>query len=367
MADGSGYNLAVLPLHRGRRSRAAAAAWLLLGAAAAAAAQEPTPAAFGGEVEVRRIVTEVRVVGPDGEPFLGLGPQDFEVEVAGARAEVESISWVPTTAGAAAAATAASAGKAAAPPEPEGRLIAVLFQVDPAFHASRTSGLLRMTPKAAEFVAGLGPEDRVALLVFRSHLQLRADFTDDHQAVADMLTPSRILQGRRARPGPDGPSLAAHLDAGEARDAASMAAALELIGTALQPIPGPKSLVLFGYALGRMTAGPWITIDDGYRRAMEALTAARTSVFALDITDADFHSLERGLRTVSDDTGGIYVKTHEFPRLAMAKLGRVISSYYELSIIPPPGLGDEYTIEVRVRRPQTEVHVRQHHAASWMF
>ena len=355
----------MLPAHRLRRSRAAAAAWLL--GAAGAAAQEPTPASFGGEVEVRRIVTEVRVVGPDGEPVLGLGPQDFEVEVAGTRVEVESISWVPTTAGAAEAATAAPAGEAAAPPEPEGRLIAVLFQVDPAFHASRTSGLLRMTPKAAGFVAGLGPADRVAVLVFRSHLQLRADFTDDHQAISEMLTPTGILEGRSAPPRPDGPSLAAHLDAGEAEDAASMDAALELIGRALQPIPGPKSLVLFGYALGRMTAGPRITIDDGYRRAMEALTAARTSVFALDITDADFHSLERGLRTVSDDTGGLYVKTHDFPRLAMAKLGRVISSYYELSIIPPPELGDEYTIEVRVRRPQAEVHVRQHHAASWMF
>jgi VWFA-related protein len=357
----------VLPVRRLQRPCAAAAAWLLVGAAAGAAAQEPTPAAFGGEVEVRRIVTEVRVVGPDGEPVLGLGAEDFEVEVAGIGAEVESISWVPASAGAAEAAAGALAGGTSAPTEPEGRLIVVLFQIDPAFHSSRTSGLLRMTPKAAEFVAGLGPADRVAVLVFRSHLQLRADFTDDHRAVAEMLTPTRILEGRRVPPGPDGPSLAAHLDVGEARDAASMAAALELIGTALQPIPGPKSLVLFGYALGRMTAGAWITIDDGYRRAMEALTTARTSVFALDITDADYHSLERGLRTVSDDTGGIYVKTHEFPRLAMAKLGRVISSYYELSIIPPPGLGDEYTIEIRVRRPQTEVHVRQHHAASWMF
>lgn len=344
----------------------ALAALSVLAGGASATAQDQTQ--FGAVIEVRRILTEVRVVGPDGEPVLGLGPQDFEVEVAGEPAEIESISWVPSSAGVAEAAQAPPAGEPCdEPPAAEGRSVAILIQVDPAFHVSRTSGLLRMAPKAADFAANLGPADRVAVLVFRSHLQLRADFTDDHRAIAALLTPSEILEGRGVPPSPTGPSLAVNLDPGEARAAASMASALELVGRALQPIPGPKSLVLFGYALGSMTAGPRITIDDGYRKAMEALSAGRTSVFALDITDADYHSLERGLRTVSEDTGGIYVKTHVFPELAMAKLTRVISSYYELSIIPPPDLDDAYTIEVKVARPRVEVHVRQHYAASWMW
>jgi len=143
-----------------------------------------------------------------------------------------------------------------------------------------------------------------------------------------------------------------------------MARALELIGEALMPITGTKSLVFFGYALGQMSAGHRVTIDDGYRKAMETLSAARTSVFSLDVTDADYHSLEIGLRAVAEDTGGFYVRTHIFPDFAMKKLVNVISSYYELSIIPPPDLDDEYTIKVKVDRPKTDVYVRQDHASS---
>jgi hypothetical protein len=110
-----------------------------------------------------------------------------------------------------------------------------------------------------------------------------------------------------------------------------------------------------------MSAGPRITIDDSYPRAMEALSEARTSVFSLDVTHADAHSLAVGLRQVAEDTGGFYVKTHIFPDAAMTRLVRVISSYYELSIIPPPGLAEDYTIKVKVDRPRTEIYVRQDH------
>jgi hypothetical protein len=100
---------------------------------------------------------------------------------------------------------------------------------------------------------------------------------------------------------------------------------------------------------------------------MEALTAARTSVFSLDICDADFHSLELGMRILSDDTGGFYIKTHIFPEIAVDKLARVISSYYELSIIPPDGTRDPYRIRIKVQRPRTEVHVRQYHPSSYRW
>ncbi len=329
------------------------------------AAQVPTP--FGSVVEVSRVVTEVRVVAPDGEPVPGLGPNDFRVQIDGEAVEVESVTWVQA---ATEPAGTADVGHAkpdpGVSPQPEGRLLVLVFQVDRAFHASRTSGLMRMTPQAAAFVERLGPRDRVAILVFRSHLELRADFTDELDRVAELLTPTEILEGRAQAPAASGPHLADSLDPGEARDAADLAAALELIGTALQPIEGPKSLVLFGYGLGSMSAGWRITIDDGYRAAMEALAAARTSVFALDITDAEYHSLEKGLRAVADDTGGFYAKTHEFPDLAMDKLVRVVSSYYELSIIPPEHLAGDYRLKVRVDRPRVEVYVRQNHAPPWV-
>jgi len=327
-------------------------------------AQTPTP--FGTVVEVSRILTEVRVVNFDGNPVLGLGPDDFKVKLAGKPVEVESVLWVPSTADAAKTApTPFQGGSGAERPTPEGRLIVVLFQVDPGLRPSRTSGLIQMAPLASDFVAKLAPRDRVAVMVFRSHLQLRADFTDDHAAISEMLTTTEILQGRSAPPKPSGPRLSAHFDVDEARDAASIERALELIGFALKPIPGPKSLVLFGYAIGQMTAGPGITNNNDYPRAMQALTAARTSVFALDLTDADYHSLELGLRVVTEDTGGFYTKTNIFPEIAMTKLARVISSYYELSLIPPPDLGDAFSIKVKVDRPRVEVYVRQYHPSDY--
>lgn len=348
--------------------RPVAAAVLTIGLLAAFTAEaQETPTPFGTTVEVRRIVTEVRVVDFDGSPVLGLGVEDFKVKVDGDPAEVESVLWIPSTSEAADAQSARADARTVQdrpPRPPEGRLIVVLFQVDYAPRPSRTVGLVRMAPRASEFVSDLDPGDKVAVLVFSSHLQLRSDFTDDHETIAEMVKTSEVLHGKMRMPGPGNPSLAAHLDLEEAKDAASMARALELIGEALKPIPGTKSLVFFGYALGRMSAGHRITIDDGYRRAMEALSAARTSVFSLDVTDADYHSLEIGLRAVAEDTGGFYVRTHIFPDFAMEKLVKVISSYYELSILPPPDLDDEYTIKVKVDRPKTDVYVRQDHASS---
>jgi VWFA-related protein len=332
--------------------------------AANAQAQEAKPTPFGAVVKVQRIITEVRVVHHDGSPVLGLGPEDFKVKVGGERAKVRSVLWIPSTAEAAEASATETTDHSSSttdPREVEGRLIVVLFQSDFAMHHSRTTGLLRMTRRASDFVAGLGPGDKVAVLVYISHLQLRADFTNDHEAIADMLTPQEVLRGRVEPPASSGPSMGKHLDTDDAKNAASMADALELIGEALKPIPGTKSLVFFGYALGRMSAGSRITIDDGYRRAMEALSASRTSVFSLDVTDADAHSLALGLRTIAEDTGGFYVKTHQFPDIAMKKLVRVISSYYELEIIPPPDLEDDYTIKVSVDHPRTDVYVRQDH------
>jgi VWFA-related protein len=346
------------------------AAFFVIAAALVAAADEPrADEEFGSVVEVTRIVTEVRVVDRDGYPVPGLGPDDFRVTVSGRPAEVESASWVPSFAEVAAHDTAAGAPDelAADSTASEGRLIVLVVQHDPAPRISRNSGLLKIAPHAQQFAQSLGPGDRLALLVFGSHLQLRSDFTDRHHRVASMLAPTEIIAGDMSPPPPRGPSLAAHLDATEMRDAATMSRALELVGRALEPIEGTKSLVFIGFALGRLTAGTRVTVGDQYRRAMEALTAARTSVFALDICDADSHSLELGMRILSQDTGGFYIKTHIFPEVAVEQLARVISSYYELSVVPPEKIRERYTIKVKVKRPGSEVYVRQYHPSSYRW
>jgi hypothetical protein len=209
-----------------------------------------------------------------------------------------------------------------------------------------------MAPRASKFVSGLGPDDQVAVLVFDSHLELLSDFTDDHEVIADALHVQKLLRRRPAGVEPTSPSFTDHFDFEEATGAASMADALDLIGEALQPIPGTKLLVLFGYSLHDISENQTIR-DDDYRSAMRALSKARTSVFSLGGGSS--------MRLIAEDTGGFFIETSLFPDMAMKKLVRVISSFYELEIIPPPDLGDEYTIKVSVDRPRTDIYVRQDH------
>jgi len=322
-------------------------------------AQTPTP--FGTTVDVTRILTEVRVVDDAGYPIADLGPEDFRVKISGTRAEVEAVTWIPTTGEA--AALDATPQDDIVPPgiflaEPPPRLIVVLFQTD--INLYRIKGVVRMAPQAADFVRNLAPSDRVAFLTFESHLELRSDFTVDHEALAEMITTTEILDSSIEAPQPSSPRLSESFNFKQARKAATMSDALELVAQSLAPMPGPKTLVLFGWGVGRYNRGHRITTP-GVTNAISALTAARTSVFSLDITTADWHTLEIGLRKVSEDTGGIYLKTHLFPDTAMDKLVRVISSYYELSIKPPPKLKHPYLIDVKVKRRGARVYVRQNH------
>ena len=334
-------------------------------AAAGAVAQESTPTPFGAVVEVSRILTEVRVVDRSGEPVQGLTVDDFQVSINGRPVTVDSVAWVPTSGEAPVQLPGppTTVGAKTTAPHPEPRLIVVVFQTD--INLYRLKGVVRMAPEAAAFVRNLGPRDRVALFAFESHLELRSDFTSDHEAVADMLNTKEILNGRMTPPVAASPSLAASFDPDEARRAATLTRALEVIGRSLIPIPGPKTVVLFGWGLGRYNVGHSIIEKHSYGPAVAMLAAARASVFSLDITTADYHTLEFGLRRISHDTGGLYIKTNRFPGTAIDKLTRMITSYYELSIIPPPDLAEAYEIKVKVQRPATEVYVRQNTLARW--
>ena len=106
---------------------------------------------------------------------------------------------------------------------------------------------------------------------------------------------------------------------------------MEVIAKALEPIEGPKSMILFGWGMGIYTSFG-VIMDRHYERARRALDEARTTVFSLDISDADYHSLEAGLRQTAADTGGLYLKTNAFPQMATDLVEKAISGRYELVI-----------------------------------
>jgi VWFA-related protein len=249
---------------------------------------------------------------------------------------------------------------AAAPPDgdvvvggvPRGRLIVMFFQKD--FDPSRISGLMRMQGKAVTFLETLGPEDRVAVLSFDYHLKLWQDFTGDRERLRRVIQRSLFFGKFGSGQSVEPPSLAANFDFDAAKRAAEPETALLLIARALQPLRGPKALVFFGWGMGRLS-GSSVYFDSDYGPARQALLDAEVTVFALDVTDADSHTLEVGLEQVAADTGGFYAKTHQFPTRAMARLEGALAGHYLLVFEKPGYKRGPHRVEVKLRGVKGDV------------
>jgi VWFA-related protein len=302
--------------------------------AVTASAQQPPR--FGESVEVERVLIDARVVDARGDAIRGLTAADFRLRVDGRPVPLESVQWIPGPA----SATETPRVEIEAPP---GRLVVLFFQKD--LEPSRMTGLLKMIPHALGFLDRLGPEDRVAVLSFDSHLRPWTDFTANLDRVRQIVTHAVLFENERPL-GEGDPSLLANLDRDDARRAATIEEALELTARALEPLEGPKVIVLFGWGLGRFSFGFGVSLPPAYDRAREALLKARASVFVLDLTQADYHSLEVGLEKVAEDTGGFYAKTYLFPDHGMRWLAGVLDGYYVLSFEKPPGRRGRHTIDV---------------------
>jgi len=317
---------------------------LILAVSATAQVQE--------QITVERILVDTRVTDDRGNPITGLKASDFRVRVDGRPASVESAEWIPETAAARELASIdaniADVNTSLDQPAPHGRLLIFFYQTDFARNSSRIAGQMQQVVSADDWLDWLDPEDRVAVFSFDSHLKFRLDFTNNKDHIKDameqaMLTdeppPPRIVPM---------PALAKRLDREEMRKAASPEAALIIVANALRPIPGPKSIILFGWGLGTLTPSG-VMMDRKYVPARQALESARASVFSIDFTQADYHSLQAGLGQVAGDTGGFYAKTFHFPKIAVDRLQKTLSGHYELEVRKPDTkVRGTHTIEVEV-------------------
>lgn len=345
-------------MHRCRPLAAAACSLVLAAAAGAGAAAgqlvrgDDRPAeAFRDSLDVHRIEVDVRVIDRRGEPIPGLGAADFRVRIGGREVTVEAVEWsdVPSPAGDAAEGGEASARRPGRQARPEaveprtGRLIVVFFQTADFYMESKASGHLRMLPRIQGWIDSLAPGDRVALLRYGARLDLDTDFTTDHDLARRAV--HRVILGRpdpteraapetAAPPATTGPSLADHLDPEAARRAASPEKALRLVAEALTEIPGPKALVWVGWGLGTRHFGR-VQSERDYEPAMTALETGRTAVFVLDVSEADYHTLEDGLRQVAWASGGTYSGTWHFPDTAVRLLDQALAGRYTLVLAAP--------------------------------
>jgi VWFA-related protein len=318
-------------------------------------AAPPRPGTFREEARVERVVIDAHVTRDDGEPIRDLRAADFVVKVDGKRVSLESVEWVPASASESPTPQGGQFVESETPtmPEPvlaypQGRLIVLFYQTD--HEPLRIHGFLRMAQYTDRFLQTLIATDRVAVVSFDSHLKLRQDFTDDRQKIrAAMLACLRKAEPVRIEPGPF-PSLARNFDYAKALRAATPERGLDLVARALEPIPGGKSMLYFGWGLGTIggVVGPVPSERKDYHRALRSLSAARVNIFTLDITDADYHTLEYRLEAVSDATGGTYQKTHLFPQAALDRVTRAISGRYVLVFVKPNLQRGVHGVEVRL-------------------
>lgn len=326
----------------------------LLGAGAQAQTQS--------QITVERILIDARVTTDSGDPILRLQPADFRVRIDGRPASVESVEWIPETeAGrdmAGIDTPPVEINRSLEQPAPRGRLLVYLFQTDFARNSARVAGQQHIVVSSDQWTDWLEEDDRVAVFSYDSHLKFRLDFTNDRNHIHDAMEQALLID----EPPPPRmvamPSLARRLDAREMRAASSPEAALIILANALRSIPGPKSLILFGWGLGRLTPGG-VMMDRKYASARRALESARVSVFSIDFTEADYHSLEVGLSQISAETGGFYARTFRFPRIAIERLQRTLAGHYELEVRRPEGLvRGAHSIETEVLKRRANVMAR---------
>jgi VWFA-related protein len=318
-----------------------------------ASAQDPKlEDQFGEEITVSLISMTVRAVDGRGRPITGLGPEDFRVRVGKKEIPVVGVDWFSSGE----PDPATEAPRAADAPtalvtesRPAGKL--VIFWVQADFDPSRVSGQLRLWPYIDEFIETLHPADRMAVISYDSHLHLRQDFTRDLEAVHAAVYRGMLHGDSETGAGGGDVSLTGSFDAKAADEAASPERALEVTADALSELPGEKIIVYLGWGLGRFSSFG-VQMTPAFYPAVRALRRANIPVFVLDVTSADYHSLEVGLEAVAHATGGTYQKTHVLTGLATDFLAQAISGHYVITIDPDtvPPKGGPVTVELRDRK-----------------
>jgi VWFA-related protein len=331
----------------------------MTGAVAAAFAQQQQPR-FAERVEVNRILIDARVVDDAGRPIEGLGAEDFEVELGGKKARVDSVLWIAAPPSDETLLPARSVEVPVSFEASQGRLIVYVFQKS--FDGGRMPGLMRMLILLRESLGTLTRQDRVAVFSFDSRLRIWLDFTSDRARLDRVLEQSVLLETPPAVQAGAFPSLIGRLDPAKVRRAYSIEGALRVIGEALEDLPGAKSVVLVGHGFGRLS-GSGVSMENEYGAMREALQAARASVFCLDVTDADYHSLEAGLQLVAEDTGGFFARTHIFPQQAIDRLAGALAGYYVLFVENPGLRSGSHRIEVSLTRRSGQVLARSNYVS----
>jgi VWFA-related protein len=325
----------------------------------------PQPPPYAERVDVSSIVIDARVIDKFGAPILGLAASDFFVAIGGKPVKVQSSLWTGNVAVAGIAQHPALAAHRTEIADEPGQLVILLFQKS--LTRDRARGLIRMVEQSRALVRDLPGSARVAILLFENSLRVWSDFTTDRAALDRILAHGLLHEQPPASVPPGTPSLVKGLTP-EPRRIGTIEGAFASIATALQPLPGSKAIAFIGYGMGQVAFGPRQDLgktqaafgtqaqdlasggaaNQHYADARRTLTAARVSVFSLDITNADTHTLAQGMQTIAADTGGFYASSLDFPERPMRLVGGALNGHYVLFVEPPAAEPADRTITVGV-------------------
>jgi VWFA-related protein len=312
-------------------------------------AQDPfgTNQAYRERVDVSRVLMDVRVVDDRGAPIGGLNAADFSVTIDGKAALVDSVEWVS---GDSRPRTETQPGNVqTAPAKDNGRWIVFLYQKHS--DLSDVEGIMRLRKDFAKFANLVTAGDHVAVVSFDTRLHLWLDFTNDIERVRRVIERD-ILVGSppRLQVSPF-PSLAASLPPKIANSTYTIEKSLRLLGEFLNPIPGAKSIVVLGYGMGTwLVRGGTVQMATDYGETVLSLLNARVSVFCIDVTKADYHPREEGLRIIADNTGGLYFNSHIFTATMFDRIAGALAGYYALLVLPPDDQRGERHVEITLLR-----------------
>jgi VWFA-related protein len=341
---------------------------------AAAQSQQPPqqPPPFTERVEVSSIVVDARVIDEFGAPVLGLSPVDFFVAIGGKPVKVQSAVWTgnASTPSGVQSAQGRLASRSTIAAEP-GQLVVLLFQKS--LINARVRGFIRMVEQSRSLVRELPASARVAVLLFDTSLHVWQDFTAEREPIDRILEHALLHEHPPASVPVGTPSLVQGL--ANPRRLGTIEGAFAAIAEALRPLPGSKAIAFIGYGMGATpfgarqdigivhpamgAAAPDLasngTMNNEYRSAWRALTAARVSVFSLDISNADTHTLAAGMQIIAADTGGFYASSLDFPERPMRLVGGALNGHYVL-FVETPSEPHERTIDVAVRSRRAYVY-----------
>lgn len=350
---------------------------LALSTVAVGAAEPPKTEPFGSALEVREVLIDVLVTDRQGNPIVGLGPDDFVVEEDGAPVTLTAATFYSTHR----QLPAATGAGQSAPPDlaeiPQDRYF-ILFFHDQRRHASELPALLPQQMaalrEAKRWLAAKEPNDWVAVVNYDYKLKVYADFTRDPAALAGALDRA----GEGADPGAEWPSritagdnpLMSSLPRGKelGKQTENVYDALRLLAEAAGNVAARKNLVYFGFGFGRLNSAGRYEPDSRYYPAMmQALNDNNVAMYTLDILAAKSdHVMTGALTQLAADSGGRSFLNFVSFTTPLTEIAKETNGTYLLAYRSATAAAGErrfQEVTVRVKNPEFRVRARSGYLA----